>query len=149
MKEHEATGVCQKKPTKLRNLIYKTEAFDSLHAGNAEVHITKETSRAQILFSLFSLSPFTYVCLLIFFSFILTSHWLICPVILLGIFRLEIFGRLTKLKIARSTNNVEVRMRPNECGRICESILSKNESSFRWSTSCAGTWYMYTTIHKY
>ncbi|XP_003698873.1 nitric oxide synthase, salivary gland [Apis florea] len=36
MKEHEATGTCQKKPTKLRNLIYKTEAFDSLHAGNAE-----------------------------------------------------------------------------------------------------------------
>lgn len=37
MKEHEATGTCQKKSTKLRNLIYKTEAFDSLHAGNAEV----------------------------------------------------------------------------------------------------------------
>ncbi|XP_043579281.1 nitric oxide synthase, salivary gland [Bombus pyrosoma] len=36
MKEHETTGGCQKKPTKLRNLIYKTEAFDSLHAGNAE-----------------------------------------------------------------------------------------------------------------
>lgn len=37
MKEQEATGNCQKKPTKLRNLIYKTEAFDSLHTGNAEV----------------------------------------------------------------------------------------------------------------
>ncbi|XP_076182998.1 nitric oxide synthase isoform X1 [Ptiloglossa arizonensis] len=37
MKEHEMTGgACQRKPTKLRNLIYKTEAFDSLHATNAE-----------------------------------------------------------------------------------------------------------------
>nr|AJA40861.1 nitric oxide synthase egg isoform [Philanthus triangulum] len=36
MKEHEVTAPCQRKPTKLRNLIYKTEAFDSLHARNAE-----------------------------------------------------------------------------------------------------------------
>ncbi|CAK9823130.1 Nitric oxide synthase, salivary gland [Anthophora retusa] len=36
MKEHETTGACQRKPTKLRNLICKTEAFDSLHARNAE-----------------------------------------------------------------------------------------------------------------
>ncbi|XP_076232753.1 nitric oxide synthase [Calliopsis andreniformis] len=36
MKEHETTGACQRKPTKLRNLIYKTEAFDSLHASHAE-----------------------------------------------------------------------------------------------------------------
>ncbi|KAK9297866.1 hypothetical protein QLX08_008617 [Tetragonisca angustula] len=66
MKEHEATGVCQKKPTKLRNLIYKTEAFDSLHAGNAEktlcssqvclgsvmqlpIHGTESRSREEIL----------------------------------------------------------------------------------------------------
>ncbi|XP_043519270.1 nitric oxide synthase, salivary gland isoform X1 [Frieseomelitta varia] len=66
MKEHEATGVCQKKPTKLRNLIYKTEAFDSLHAGNAEktlcssqvclgsvmqipIHGTEPRSREEIL----------------------------------------------------------------------------------------------------
>lgn len=37
MKEHETTGASQKKPTKLRNLIQKTEAFDSLHARHAEV----------------------------------------------------------------------------------------------------------------
>lgn len=74
MKEHEATGACQKKPTKLRNLIYKTEAFDSLHAGNAEVHIMKETSRAQILLSLFFSVSF-YLRLSI--HFILTSHWLL------------------------------------------------------------------------
>ncbi|XP_017880719.1 nitric oxide synthase, salivary gland [Ceratina calcarata] len=36
MKEHETTGVSQRKPTKLRNLIQKTEAFDSLHARHAE-----------------------------------------------------------------------------------------------------------------
>ncbi|XP_015431485.1 PREDICTED: nitric oxide synthase, salivary gland [Dufourea novaeangliae] len=35
MKEHES-GACQRKPTKLRNLVQKTEAFDSLHARNAE-----------------------------------------------------------------------------------------------------------------
>ncbi|XP_015598208.1 nitric oxide synthase, salivary gland [Cephus cinctus] len=35
MKDHEQPP-CQRKPTKLRNLIYKTEAFDSLHSRNAE-----------------------------------------------------------------------------------------------------------------
>ncbi|XP_031367225.1 nitric oxide synthase, salivary gland isoform X1 [Apis dorsata] len=66
MKEHEATGTCQKKPTKLRNLIYKTEAFDSLHTGNAEktlcsgqvclgsvmqlpIHSTEPRSKEEIL----------------------------------------------------------------------------------------------------
>ncbi|XP_076549445.1 nitric oxide synthase isoform X3 [Osmia lignaria lignaria] len=65
MKEHE-TGGCQRKPTKLRNLIYKTEAFDSLHARNAErtlcssrvclgsimqlpIHSTEARSREEIL----------------------------------------------------------------------------------------------------
>lgn len=36
MKDHD--GTCQqKKPTKLKNIADKTEAFDSLHVKNAEV----------------------------------------------------------------------------------------------------------------
>lgn len=36
MKDLEPTS-CQRKPTKLRNLIHKTEAFDILHTKYAEV----------------------------------------------------------------------------------------------------------------
>ncbi|XP_034942004.1 nitric oxide synthase, salivary gland [Chelonus insularis] len=36
MKDQQEATPCQKKPTKLRNLIYKTEAFDSLHPKGIE-----------------------------------------------------------------------------------------------------------------
>lgn len=61
MKEHETTATCQKKPTKLRNLIYKTEAFDSLHVGNAEVHIMKKGLEVDVLFF------FTFIFFFFFF----------------------------------------------------------------------------------
>lgn len=128
MKEHEATGVCQKKPTKLRNLIYKTEAFDSLHAGNAEVYITKETSR--ILFSLFSLSSFTYVYLFIFFFY---SHFSLVNFFSHSVGNLSFRNFWPSDQIENCDQRItwEFEWDSNECGRICESILSKNESSFR------------------
>lgn len=43
MKDHDAMSQ-QKKPTKLRNIADKTEAFDSLHVKNAEVNINKKHS---------------------------------------------------------------------------------------------------------
>lgn len=39
MKDQQETTVVQKKPTKLRNLIHKTEAFDSLNPRGTEVCI--------------------------------------------------------------------------------------------------------------
>lgn len=124
MKEHEATGVCQKKPTKLRNLIYKTEAFDSLHAGNAEVHIMKETSR--ILFSLFSLSSFTYVYLFIFFFY---SHFSLVNLFSHSVGNLSFRNFWPSDQIENCDQRItwEFEWDSNECGRICESILSKNE----------------------
>ncbi|XP_012262601.2 nitric oxide synthase, salivary gland [Athalia rosae] len=50
MKDHEATPPCQRKPMKLRNLIYKTEAFDSLHCNNAErTHCSNQVCLGSIM----------------------------------------------------------------------------------------------------